>query len=629
MKAEIKLLERPDMPDFFIDKIKKIVLNNIENDNFGVSDLAAGLGLSRSQTLRKIKSLTGKSANEYLREIRLQEAVKLIQNSDLTASEIAYKVGFGSPSYFNKCFLDEFGVTPGEYKKRLAEGDLKELVSETKPKILKIRKKILTGVIFIASLFAVYLLTDFPGNKSSIQQASIAILPFSDFSENNDQEHLADGITEILTRDLSKLKELRVPSRTSSMKFKGEKKLSTEIAKELNVRLILEGSVLLKGDSILITVQLISAIPEEKHLWADSYSTSYADVYGIMNQVSNEIVSNISSVLKTGAAKEKIIRVDPEANELYMRGKHLFNTQKTRYVSLLKAVEYLEKAIEKDPDFAPPYVTLAETFLAINFLISDNEEKFMNRDKARRSIEKALDLDDSFAEAFISKGNLVGKFDWDWNKMKEMAETGLKLEPSNANAHIILSNYYVIKGNYKKALAEALKAEELDPLNSWVGCLVGERYYIAEEFEKSIEKYNRVIELDPGYGLAYNGIGFTYIKSGNINKAVESWQKLQQIMGNQALYQCYNDSSFIDCLHFFLSNAKKGIKPYCSNPSIVASVSTIAGEELEAMEYLEIAYNTKNEDLPVMLSYPDFYSLHNNPRFKELVKKVGTVIPDR
>ncbi len=617
------------MPETFINKIEKIVLSNLENEKFGVSELAAETGLSRSQVLRKIRSLTDKSANHLIREIRLKEAAKFIQSTDLTASEIAYKTGFSSPSYFNKCFLDEYGFTPGDYKKRLVEGIKDEQVPQKKTVGSKIAKPVLiVTLIMVVAIIGYYVIVN-PVNKTTNLQASIAVLPFNDFSENQDHEYLADGITEILTRDLSKLKELRVPSRTSSMKFKGEKLLSSEIARQLKVKLILEGSVLRTGDSVLVTVQLIEVIPEEKHLWAESYSAGYKNIHQLIDKISNETTGNVSTVLNIPQGEKKVTNVDPKAYELYLRGQHILNHQKTRDSSMRKVVEYVEQSIEIDPDFAPAYVTLAETYLAMNTLTGDNVVRLMNRENARKAVDKALELDKSLAEAYVAKGNLAGRLDGDWEKMKDLAEKGLELEPSNAGAHLILSNYYVVKGIYRKAIEEALKAEELDPVNPVVGCLVAERYYISGNLEKAIKKNLEVIGLNPNYGWAYHNIGFVYMQAGDPEKAVDAWQQLQIIRGHKELYDCYDEHAYQYCFQFFIDNAKNNHPRFCSNPMLISMVQMLVDDKQGALEFLDIALEYKNEDLPVMITYPDFYALHENPKFQEIIHKAGIVIPDR
>jgi len=610
------------MGQTFLHKIEGIILSKIEDENFGVSDLAAELHLSRSQVLRKVKAETGKSVNQFIRDIKLREGAKLLTIDELTASEIAYKVGFSSPSYFNKCFLDRYGVTPGEYNKKFETGEIKETEIAGQP--VKWRKRSPVALLLLLAFVIVgYFIVVKQDRTTEVSEASIAVIPFLDLSANNDQEYLADGITEAMTLTLSKIKELRVPSRTSSMRFKDEKILSSEIASELNVNLILEGSVLHDGDSILVTVQLIKVTPEEEHLWAESYAKKYVNILQLVDQISREIAGNISSVIQAPAEQARNYELNRQAYDLYLRGRHLYNTQKTRSQSLQKAMEYLEESVAIDGNFAPAYVTIAETYLAINFLILDNELKLQNREKAREAINKALELDETLPEAYITKGSLAGKLDWDWEKMKAFAKEGLELDPNNSGAHILLSNYYVVNGNYKKAIDEALLAENLDPLNPMVGTCVAERYYIAGKYEQSIDKYIEVIELNPGYGLAYNGIGFAYLKAGDPEKAVDYWQKLQWIMGNEALGICYDEHPYQECFKFYLENAKNNEPRFCNNPVIISSVQMLVDDELGALEYLDIALRYKNEDLPVMLTYPDFYTLHARPEFQEIVREVG------
>jgi len=368
---------------------------------------------------------------------------------------------------------------------------------------------------------------------------------------------------------------------------------------------------------------LIEVHPEEKHVWAENYALRYANVLQLVNQISVEIASNISSVVRPEVTNNEIKPVDPKAYDLYLRGRHIWNTQNINKQPLLNAVAYLQEAIDIDPEFAQAYVTLAETYLAINALIGDNEEKMQNRIQAGLAIDKAMELNQSLAEAYITKGNLVGKFDWDWENMKVLAEKGLDLEPSNANAHLILSNYFVVKGNYKKAIEEALKAQDLDPINPQVGCLVAERYYIAGDNDRAIQKYQEVIDLNPNYGWAYHNLGFVYMKAGETEKGVETWQQLQVIRGHKELYDCYDEHPYQFCFNYFLENAKASDPRFCSNPVLISLVDMLVDDPESALDYLGIAKRYKNEDLPVMIAYPDFYALHSHPEFQEIVRKVG------
>ena len=286
------------MEEAFIIQLKKIILNHLDDDQFGVSNLASEIGLSRSQLLRKVKFLTGISANQLINNIRLEEAAKKIKESDCTASEIAYQVGFSSPSYFNKCFLKLFGCTPGEFKNQVGASiaDLKmPLISKEKRKIslFNIILLSLTGILFAVFSYGLFINQFYIKNELQTRIPSIAVLPFLNLSENKNQDYITDGLTEAITFELSKFDSIRVVSRTSAMLYKDEKISSSVIAKELNVDYVLEGSVLFISDSLRVTIQLIKPFPKEKHIYSTIYNLKYADMLQLVGEVSNNIAKNV------------------------------------------------------------------------------------------------------------------------------------------------------------------------------------------------------------------------------------------------------------------------------------------------------------------------------------------------
>lgn len=488
-------------------------------------------------------------------------------------------------------------------------------------------KSLVAAIFFIAIVLSVIVLLN-RNSKQDYDQASIAVLPLQNFSENQDKEFLADAITESITEALAGNKDLRVISRGSAMRYKGTDRLYPDIAKELGVNLLLEGSVMNVEGKTRVVVQLIEPIPEEKHLWAKSYTEEQSNVLGLVQNVSGLIADEIFSTLHINAKIPEKPEVDNQAYELYLKGRHIWRTQNINKDDLLTALDYLGQAIRIEPEFAQAYVTMAEVYISINTLIGDNEEILLNRENARIAIDKALQLDGSVADAYITKGNLIGKLNWDWEGMKVLAEKGLELEPSNVSAHLTLSNYYVIKGDYQKAIDEARIAEELDPLNPRVACYLAERYYIARQLDQAIEQLMEVIDLNPNYGFAYNNIGFAYFKAGDSDKAVDAWQQIQRISGNQALYDCYNEHPYQYCFQFYIDNAKQNEPRFCSNPLMISEVQMLVGDESGALDYLKIALQYKNEDLPVMITYPDFYPLHENPEFQDIVREIGVKLPE-
>jgi TolB-like protein/AraC-like DNA-binding protein len=615
------------MDDIFLNNIRQSILNHIKEEKFSVNQLASEIGLSRSQLLRKIKSLTGKSASHLIRKIRLEEAAKLLKDSEYTASEISYLVGFSSPSYFNKCFLDHFGLTPGEFKNQVNNDTVLtnvEADQQTHPK--KVRQLFYVIPVLIIAVVGYLLITnpmEHP-EETKFQPASIAILPFLNLSDNTEQEYFADGITEAITLELSKFGALRVISRTSAMSYKGGVKLSSDIANELHVDYLLEGSVLYGEDSIKVTVQLIKPFPEEKHVWQESYHQKYENILQLVGSVSNKISKEINAMVSPFQSEPNAYKVNSEAYTSYLKGRHLWNQQSDK--TTISAIEKLQESIKLDSSFAPAYVTLAEAYITSNKFINNNEEKLLNREKSRNAINKALALDGNLAAAYITKGNILGKFDWNWEGMKIMLDKGLQLNPNNAYGHMLLSDYYLVNSNFDMAINEALVAEKLDPMNPYIGTWAGVIYSMANDYESSTRQFLKVLEIFPSYGGVLSELGFVHYLNGQINDSKNSFIKLQEIRGNFDMVKAYKEEPMEDVFRFWLSGVKAKEPKYCSYPILTAQVHMLLDEKQEALEYLEIAHTYRFEYLPTMLFRPEFNNLHNEPRFKELVKKTGVVM---
>jgi TolB-like protein/AraC-like DNA-binding protein len=286
------------MDEAFIIQLKQIILNHLEDDQFGVSNLASEVGLSRSQLLRKVKKSIGISANQLINNIRLEEGAKRIKETDDTVSEIAYQVGFSSPSYFSKCFQRVFGCTPGEFKNHVGEiiVDLNVYSKPAKNNKLSLFNIILlslAGILFAVFTYGLIINQFYIENELQTKIPSIAVLPLLNLSENKTQDYVTDGITEAITFELSKYDSIRVISRTSAMMYKDEKISSSKIAKELGVDYIMEGSVLYFTDSLRVTIQLIKPFPKEKHIYSKVYNLPFSDKLKLVGDVSINIAKNI------------------------------------------------------------------------------------------------------------------------------------------------------------------------------------------------------------------------------------------------------------------------------------------------------------------------------------------------
>jgi len=459
-------------------------------------------------------------------------------------------------------------------------------------------------------------------NAASVSEHSIAVMPLLDLSANKQREHIAVGLTDAIILELSRIKNLRVISRGSAMLFQDSVLPYSNIAEQLGVNLLLEGSIVYNGDSMRVTVQLIEPFPEEKHLWANKYEESSLNMIHLSNDISNAIANEIELVVDDS---KKTSSVNPEVYDLYLKAHHLWLTQKPQ--SIRDAMDYLQQSMAIDSGYAPAYSLLAECYISLNKFIRNNDEKLKNRQSGRAAIDKALkkaiEIDGSLAEAYITKGNILGKFDYNWEGMKTMVEKGLKLNPNNSTGYIALYYYYSVKGELDKCIAMAHKAEELDPLNPRTLNTVANAYVLAGRYSEAIEQYQNVIKMFSDYGFAWDGLGYAYYMMGDTTNAIEAWSELHRIIGNSELVKYYQTESFKNSIQFWLDKTTTGEKMYCSNPSIIAMVHLFVNDPEGAMDYLEFAYRYKHLDLPFIIIKPNFRSLYNHPRFIEIANNVG------
>ena len=544
-----------------------------------------------------------------------------LQTPSWVLRTLIFLIALGFPLWLLFSWLYE--ITPEGIKKTTKTSKDNSITDKTNKRL-----NILILIGLIAAIFFSFINKSTPNLKGSnlLIDKSIAVLPFNDLSSGGDTEWFCDGVMEDVLTSLSKLKGLKVISRTSSEKFRKTNKTIPEIAKELGVSYIVEGSVRKHNGRVLITAQLIMA--NDEHLWADKYNENLEDVFKIQQDVSKKIVNQLQIVISPEENKllNTSVADNFEAYELYLRGRYLWNQKNTKAVK--RSIEYLEESIKLDSTFALAYVILAEDYILMNKFIRNNEEKLIHREKSHKAINKALELNNNLAEAYITKGNVVAKFDWDWDEMRKMIEKGLQIDPNNSYGHMLLSKYYLIKNNYKKAIEEVLLAEKLDPLNPKVGSFVALNYFLANEYEKSLEQYAKVLKLHPNYVFAWEGAGHVQFFSGQKETAAISWGKFLRTMGNEYMADMYINESFDTSINYWLEGATKGDKLYCSNPTVIAEAHMFVDKKQGALEYLETAYEYHNEDLPIYLLQPHFYSLHYEPRFIDIVKKTGVILPD-
>ncbi|WP_439132468.1 helix-turn-helix domain-containing protein, partial [Polaribacter sp.] len=377
----------------FIEQAKAFVIENISNEQFGVSELATLMNMSRSNLLRKIKKQTELSASQFIRQVRLQKGMELLKETELTVSEISYQVGFSNNSYFTKCFREHYGFSPGESRKEIIEDpeieaenvetenvETEVFVTKDDTSILKKYRNpiVLATILIIAVVSYLFIKNNSRNSKISSHnlKKSIAILPFKNMSSDSTNLYFVNGLMESTLNNLQKIEDLRVISRTSVEKYRNTDKTIIEIAEELNVGYLLEGSGQRIGDQVLLNIQLIDA-SNDMPIWAQQYNNKVVDVFSLQNTVAKKIAEAIKA--KVTPAELQQINKKPTENILaydyYLKG--LENQNEQSEAGLNKAILNFEKAIEEDSKYANAYAQIAISYYYLD--ANKIEKKYLDK----------------------------------------------------------------------------------------------------------------------------------------------------------------------------------------------------------------------------------------------------------
>ncbi len=446
------MTEGPIYQSEFIRKAEALVLENITNEQFGVSQLAEAMNMSRSNLLRKIRRDAHRSASQFIREIRLKKSMELLRQGTLSVSEISYEVGFGSTSYYIKCFREFYGYPPGEASKRSFDS------TPAAPKSWRRHQwKLLTAVTLMLIVVAGLLFWNRPEASETSPEKSIAVLPFKNESGDSTNLYFINGLMESTLGNLQKIEDLRVISRTSSEKYRNTDKAVPEIARELGVRYLVEGSGQKVGDKVLLHIQLIEA-SDDRPLWSEQYSREAGDIFALQNEVARKIADAIEAVV-TPDELEQIQKKPTEnlqAYDYYLRGLEPMWTG-TRE-GWLQAIAFFEKAIGEDPQFALAYADIA---IAYFFLDQYKKEK-QYTEQINNYADKALLYDPKSAESLIAKAMYYMQVE-DYRLALPHLEKALEYNPNASAVVQILADYYArIIPDTGKYLEYALKGMQLD-----------------------------------------------------------------------------------------------------------------------------------------------------------------------
>jgi len=445
----------------FIEQAEALILENFSNEQFGVSELADLMNMSRSNLLRKIKKLTKLSASQFIRQIRIQKGMELLDKTELTVSEISYKVGFRNSSYFIKCFREHYGFSPGEVRKRAFEEVAIEAIDDTQKSFFKQNRLLIIVVTFLLMVFGAFFLFNKTLTTSSIEnidvEKSIAVLPFKNMSSDSTNLYFVNGLMESSLNKLQKIEDLRVISRTSVEKYRNTDKSIPEIAAELNVSYLVEGSGQRIGDQVLLNIQLVEAL-NDRPIWVEQYNYEVVDLFSLQNEVAKKIADAIEATV-TPAELEQIDKKPTKsllAYDYYLKALEPFNAITKE--GLLEAIPLFEKAIEHDPQFALAYSKIAISY----YFLDINQVEKRYTDIVNNNADKALLYDPKSAESLIAKA-LYYMHNKEYRLALPHLKKALEYNPNSSSVVQMLSNLYSSSiPNTAQYLKYALKGIQLD-----------------------------------------------------------------------------------------------------------------------------------------------------------------------
>ncbi len=496
------------------------------------------------------------------------------------------------------------------------------------PRVSKPRAFVVTALLALLVIaFAVWLArTGTHPTSAAPRLNSIAVLPLSNLSGDPSEEFFADGMTDQLITDLAKVGSLRVISRTSVMQYKGTKKALPEIARELNVDAIVEGSVIRSGQRVRVTAQLLQA-PTDRHLWAETYDRDLGDVLKLQGEVANAIAQQVRAQL-TPQQQAQLRRADvvnPAAYDSYLKGRLYFTTEYAKPSSLKKAQQDFEESIQKDPNFALAYAGLADTYVYLAFAGALQKDQAYK--SAKEALAKALELDDSIGEAYDTLGLLSSEFDWDWDTADREFSHAIALAPSYSCAHEDRATFLALTGRRAEALAEIAKIDQLDYGFSAARTVSG-TYYQLRDYPALIEASKRGLLLDPKDWMQHYFLGVGYEGTGKLEKAISEYLKAIEMSGGS--------QGVVELAHAYLAVGRKTeaekilrdlqrkSKGTSTSPYTMATIYAGLGENDKAFEFLEKAYSQKSLGLPSSLCSDLLLdSLRPDPRFQTILRRLG------
>jgi TolB-like protein/Flp pilus assembly protein TadD len=466
-------------------------------------------------------------------------------------------------------------------------------------------------------------LGDLKGSPRQIR--SLLVLPLENLSRDPEQEYFADGLTEELITKLARISALRVLSRTTAMHYKGVRKPLPEIARELQVEGIVEGTVLRSGEQVRISAQLIHA-PTDTHLWADSYDRDLHDILALQAEVAQAIAREVQVKLtpQEQAHFAQVHSVDPDAYEAYLKGRYHWNKRSREGYG--KAVQYFQQAIAKDPTDAIAYAGLADclTSLSLWSLVVPDE----GCGKAQGLALQALEIDPGLAEAHASLAWATIWYEYDFLAAEREFERSIELNPRYATAHHWFGWFLGMMGRYEEAYTESKRAIRLDPHSSVIHFGLGFIYWCARRYDQATEQYEKALELDPNSAQAHWGLGVACLDKCVYERAIAAARKAVELSRGApivvaSLGEAYVAAGYREEAQKILEHLRELSKQQYVTPYFVGRIYAALGKKDEALRWLETAYRERDPWMLLLKTEARFDGLRSDARFQDLLRRMN------
>jgi TolB-like protein/DNA-binding winged helix-turn-helix (wHTH) protein/Tfp pilus assembly protein PilF len=494
------------------------------------------------------------------------------------------------------------------------------------PRIVLLVAAVLAGSALVSGI-TVHYVHGANASKGKANLSSLVVLPMENLSGDKEQDYFADGMTDELIASLAKIRSLRVISRSTAMAYKGTHKPLSQIANELNVNAVVEGTVMRVGNRVRITAELVQ-VSTDRHLWAETYESQIGDVLTLQNRVSSAIVDEIRINL-TPDEKKRLAKnpsVSAEAYEDYLKGRYYWNKRSGE--GFVKAIRYFEDATRRDPQYALAFAGLADCYGIIGATIYGSIPAAEAAPKAKAAAVRALQIDPSLAEAQTSLATAQFNYDWDWAGAAEGFRRAIQLDPTYATAYQRYSLYSIAMGRFDDSLEQIKKARDLEPLSISINASLGWRLYLARDYDRSIAQLRDTLEMDPSYEWAHLTLGQAYEEKGQYDLALEELQRAVEISNSSplmisALAHAYALSGNHSESRKRLAQLDALSKQQYVSPFYVAIVYLGLGNNELAMSWLQKAYADRSNGLVFLKVEPELDPLRSDPRFISLLHKLN------